>query len=268
MRPPEWLPVADLLLFDRRNPRSAAFQLAKLANQVRLLPEAGLAELLARDRRGAGRRAERRRPRGTRLLTRRRRSRRSCAECRDLALRACPTPSPCATSATSSEPVRTHRGDLMAASYRVEHETRYRYAARRVDLAARGLPAASRAPAAAGASPRARGRSRPGPSRAAARTTSATSVEQFTVLEPPHGAPGPGAEPGRGRCPRRHAISPRARPGRRCAGALVYAKGREVRRARPVRVSRRPTSRSTPSWPTSRASRSARAGRCWTRPST
>jgi len=48
MRPPEWLPVADLLLFDRTNPRSAAFQLAKLANQVRLLPEAGLAQLLAR----------------------------------------------------------------------------------------------------------------------------------------------------------------------------------------------------------------------------
>jgi uncharacterized circularly permuted ATP-grasp superfamily protein/uncharacterized alpha-E superfamily protein len=48
MRPPEWLPVADLLLFDRSNPRSAAFQLAKLANQVRLLPEAGLAVLLAR----------------------------------------------------------------------------------------------------------------------------------------------------------------------------------------------------------------------------
>jgi uncharacterized circularly permuted ATP-grasp superfamily protein/uncharacterized alpha-E superfamily protein len=48
MRPPEWLPVADLLLFDRTNPRSAAFQLAKLANQVRLLPEAGLSALLAR----------------------------------------------------------------------------------------------------------------------------------------------------------------------------------------------------------------------------
>jgi uncharacterized circularly permuted ATP-grasp superfamily protein/uncharacterized alpha-E superfamily protein len=48
MRVPEWLPVADLLLFDRTNPRSAAFQLAKLANQVRLLPEAGLSELVAR----------------------------------------------------------------------------------------------------------------------------------------------------------------------------------------------------------------------------
>jgi uncharacterized circularly permuted ATP-grasp superfamily protein/uncharacterized alpha-E superfamily protein len=47
MRAPEWLPVADLLLFDRTNPRSAAFQLAKLANQVRLLPEAGLAERVA-----------------------------------------------------------------------------------------------------------------------------------------------------------------------------------------------------------------------------
>jgi uncharacterized circularly permuted ATP-grasp superfamily protein/uncharacterized alpha-E superfamily protein len=34
----EWLPVADLLLFDRRNPRSAAFQLAKLAKHVPLLP--------------------------------------------------------------------------------------------------------------------------------------------------------------------------------------------------------------------------------------
>ena len=48
MRAPEWLPVADLLLFDRTNPRSAVFQLAKLGNQVRLLPEAGLSELVAR----------------------------------------------------------------------------------------------------------------------------------------------------------------------------------------------------------------------------
>jgi uncharacterized circularly permuted ATP-grasp superfamily protein/uncharacterized alpha-E superfamily protein len=47
MRPPEWLAVADLLLFDRRNPRSAAFQLAKLAKHVRLLPGADLAELVA-----------------------------------------------------------------------------------------------------------------------------------------------------------------------------------------------------------------------------
>jgi len=46
MRQPEWLAVADLLLFDRRNPRSAAFQLAKLAGQVRQLPAADLAEIL------------------------------------------------------------------------------------------------------------------------------------------------------------------------------------------------------------------------------
>jgi uncharacterized alpha-E superfamily protein len=47
VRPPEWLAAADLLLCDRRNPRSAAFQLAKLAKQVRLLPTAGLEELIA-----------------------------------------------------------------------------------------------------------------------------------------------------------------------------------------------------------------------------
>jgi uncharacterized alpha-E superfamily protein len=47
MRQPEWLPVADLLVFDQRNPRSAAFQLAKLAKHVRLLPEADLADILA-----------------------------------------------------------------------------------------------------------------------------------------------------------------------------------------------------------------------------
>jgi len=46
MRQPEWLPVADLLVFDQRNPRSAAFQLAKLAKHVRLLPEADLADIL------------------------------------------------------------------------------------------------------------------------------------------------------------------------------------------------------------------------------
>jgi len=34
----EWLPVVDLLLFDPRNPRSAVFQLGKLAKHVPLLP--------------------------------------------------------------------------------------------------------------------------------------------------------------------------------------------------------------------------------------
>jgi uncharacterized alpha-E superfamily protein len=47
MRPPEWLAVMDLLLFDRRNPRSAAFQLDKLARQARLLPEGDLDDLAA-----------------------------------------------------------------------------------------------------------------------------------------------------------------------------------------------------------------------------
>ena len=47
VRPPEWLAAADLLLCDRRHPRSAAFQLAKLAKQVRLLPSADLEELIA-----------------------------------------------------------------------------------------------------------------------------------------------------------------------------------------------------------------------------
>jgi uncharacterized alpha-E superfamily protein len=45
IRPPEWLAVADLLVCDRKNPRSAAFQLAKLAHQLSLLPRTGLAEL-------------------------------------------------------------------------------------------------------------------------------------------------------------------------------------------------------------------------------
>jgi uncharacterized alpha-E superfamily protein len=43
----EWLAVADLLLFDSRNPRSAAFQLGKLAKHVPLLPAADLSELVA-----------------------------------------------------------------------------------------------------------------------------------------------------------------------------------------------------------------------------
>jgi uncharacterized circularly permuted ATP-grasp superfamily protein/uncharacterized alpha-E superfamily protein len=46
LRQPEWLPVAELLLFDGRNPRSAAFQLGKLAKHVRLLPEADLSDLV------------------------------------------------------------------------------------------------------------------------------------------------------------------------------------------------------------------------------
>jgi uncharacterized circularly permuted ATP-grasp superfamily protein/uncharacterized alpha-E superfamily protein len=36
----EWLPAADLLLFDPRNPRSAVFQLSKLSKHVPLLPSA------------------------------------------------------------------------------------------------------------------------------------------------------------------------------------------------------------------------------------
>jgi uncharacterized circularly permuted ATP-grasp superfamily protein/uncharacterized alpha-E superfamily protein len=41
----EWIGVADLLLFDRRNPRSAAFQLAKLAKHVPQLPGGDLGDL-------------------------------------------------------------------------------------------------------------------------------------------------------------------------------------------------------------------------------
>jgi uncharacterized circularly permuted ATP-grasp superfamily protein/uncharacterized alpha-E superfamily protein len=55
VRPPEWPLVAELLLFDARNPRSARFQLDKLAKHVRLLPDADLADLAADlDRAGEG----------------------------------------------------------------------------------------------------------------------------------------------------------------------------------------------------------------------
>lgn len=54
---PEWLAVADLLLFDKRNPRSAAFQLAKLAKHVALLPDAGLGALVSGMERVASTRA-------------------------------------------------------------------------------------------------------------------------------------------------------------------------------------------------------------------
>ena len=47
MQQPEWQSVVDLMLFDERNPRSARFQLAKLAKHVRLLPDAGLLDVLA-----------------------------------------------------------------------------------------------------------------------------------------------------------------------------------------------------------------------------
>jgi len=42
----EWLAVADLLLFDPSNPRSAVFQLAKLAKHVPLLPDADLSAIV------------------------------------------------------------------------------------------------------------------------------------------------------------------------------------------------------------------------------
>jgi uncharacterized alpha-E superfamily protein len=46
MQQPEWDSVVDLTLVDERNPRSARFQLAKLAKHVRLLPDAGVIEVL------------------------------------------------------------------------------------------------------------------------------------------------------------------------------------------------------------------------------
>ncbi len=52
----EWLPVADLLLFDPRNPRSAVFQLAKMAKHVALLPEADLGGIVPALERLAARR--------------------------------------------------------------------------------------------------------------------------------------------------------------------------------------------------------------------
>ena len=47
MEYPEWASVVDLMLIDDRNPRSARFQLVKLAKHVRLLPDAGLIDVLA-----------------------------------------------------------------------------------------------------------------------------------------------------------------------------------------------------------------------------
>ena len=41
MQQPEWDSVVDLTLVDERNPRSARFQLAKLAKHVSLLPVPG-----------------------------------------------------------------------------------------------------------------------------------------------------------------------------------------------------------------------------------
>jgi len=43
----EWLAVADLLLFDPSNPRSAVFQLAKLSKHILLLPEGDLGGLVS-----------------------------------------------------------------------------------------------------------------------------------------------------------------------------------------------------------------------------
>jgi uncharacterized circularly permuted ATP-grasp superfamily protein/uncharacterized alpha-E superfamily protein len=47
MQQPEWETVAELMLVDERNPRSARFQLGKLVKHVRLLPDAGLITVLA-----------------------------------------------------------------------------------------------------------------------------------------------------------------------------------------------------------------------------
>jgi uncharacterized alpha-E superfamily protein len=47
MQQPEWESVVDLMVIDERNPRSMRFQLAKLTKHVRLLPDAGMIEVLA-----------------------------------------------------------------------------------------------------------------------------------------------------------------------------------------------------------------------------
>jgi uncharacterized circularly permuted ATP-grasp superfamily protein/uncharacterized alpha-E superfamily protein len=44
---PEWNSVLDLMLVEERNPRSARFQLVKLAKHMRLLPGAALADIVA-----------------------------------------------------------------------------------------------------------------------------------------------------------------------------------------------------------------------------
>lgn len=46
LRHPDWPFVVDLLLFDERNPRSAMFQLTKLDKHVRLLPSAGVMDIV------------------------------------------------------------------------------------------------------------------------------------------------------------------------------------------------------------------------------
>ncbi len=44
---PEWHSAMDLIVFDERNPRSAHFQVAKLAKHVRLLPDAPVGDIIA-----------------------------------------------------------------------------------------------------------------------------------------------------------------------------------------------------------------------------
>jgi uncharacterized circularly permuted ATP-grasp superfamily protein/uncharacterized alpha-E superfamily protein len=53
MRHPEWLAVAHLLTADQRNPRAAAFQLARLAKHAKALPGGGMTEMAAALRRSA-----------------------------------------------------------------------------------------------------------------------------------------------------------------------------------------------------------------------
>src|SRR4029079_9679466 len=45
-RRPEWPAVVGLLFYDERNPRSAMFQVAKIAKHVRLLPDADLVDII------------------------------------------------------------------------------------------------------------------------------------------------------------------------------------------------------------------------------
>ena len=159
MRHPEWVPVAELLVFDRHNPRSAVFQLAKLAKHVRLLPDARFDDiLLALDRACAASSA----PTGAQqeLFDRDVNVEGFLAHCESLAL----TPVRCAVASLFQPCLRADPGDggdLMSAAYRVEHETRYVYSTPGLDITTRRVPAAPRVCQAAGACVRNVVRARP-----------------------------------------------------------------------------------------------------------
>ena len=255
MQQPEWESVVDLMLVDERNPRSARFQLAKLAKHVRLLPDAGLIEVLAEVERLLHDCRADVDSRPGRVVRRRRAAARGAADGLSARLHA---PRRRALASLLQPRGRRAAGDgrrMTAAVYRIEHETRYVHSG--------GVSTSQHV---AYLTPRTLPRQRvrwhelviePAPASRVQRIDYfGNAVDQFTILTPYDEMRVVGRSVVGGDGDR--AADRRSTPARRGKRSATSSSTSAARRTKTPRSSaiRRPTSSRPRSWPRSRASRS------------